>query len=162
MNQSEFFQICLTLSEINLDKEKKNKQLKVRVGIETMLYWKKRSQYLELFNDFLEKNIDSDSFSIIIDNWSQKTCDDVELIVLNLTKKAKNQENLDAEFSEISEFIENEQFQKMAQLFTELLMACECLSFDMKVAGDGYYVTEHEFKIQVQNIISNLELCFQH
>jgi hypothetical protein len=50
----------------------------------------------------------------------------------------------------------------MTQLFTELFMAYECLSFDMKVAGDGYYLTEDEFKIQVQNIISNLKLCFQH
>jgi hypothetical protein len=127
-----------------------------------MLCWKKRSQYLELFKDFLEKNIDSDSFSRIIYNWSKKTCNDVEILALNLTKKAKNQENLDVEFSEISDFLENEQFQKMAQLFTELLMACECLSFDMELAGDGYYLTEDEFKIQVQNIISNLKLFFLH
>lgn len=163
MDKSQFNKTCLILNEINLDQQELKEQFKVKIAIEKMVYWKKRYEYLKLFKYFLENKINNIRFSTIILNCYENMIRESKEIRLKLVEKAKNNEDLDFEFFEISKFFQNEHYDKTVSLLDELFTACECVTFDLETyqQNEDYYLNENEFEIKVKSIISKLKLYFQ-
>jgi len=59
-----------------------------------MLYWKKQSEYFELFKDFQNQNISSEKFSFAFIYFIKTVLDEKEIIYKQLEEKIRKNFNI--------------------------------------------------------------------
>jgi len=143
-------------NELNEDESVKKRQ--ILCGVERLIKRRNRAKYLNLFEKFLKNEIESEQFCFVFIKYIGEVRLECDEFCQSLRKKIEKSEEVEVEFQEILDCLENIDYKRMSLLLSDLYSLCDLLTFDEELYQDApnYYLNEENFRKEAKSIITQL------